>query len=335
MYFKRLFIEKAAQEYETGKKIKAEFESKGLPVKIITSHQGVRNIPGDSRQEEYKESKRTLVVGIRKSKQFQTCKPSADFQLPIATSCPGMCQYCYLNTNLGKRPYVRTYVNIDEILELARKHYHNSPQDITVFEGSATSDPLAVEDLTGNLKQSIEFFAGEKQAKFRFATKFTNVDSLLKLEHNKSTEIRFSLNTEKMIKKYEKNTPSLEKRLQSAAKVAKADYPLGFLIAPIFIYDGWQDDYKKLLQKIEEITGDMEISLEIITHRFTTKAKNLINEIFPGNDLPMDEATRRYKYGQFGYGKYIYPEDKMKSIKSWFLEEVEKTIPGAKIEYIV
>ncbi len=335
MYFKRLFIEKAAQEYETGKKIKAEFESKGLPVKIITSHQGVRNIPGDSRQEEYKESKRTLVVGIRKSKQFQTCKPSADFQLPIATSCPGMCQYCYLNTNLGKRPYVRTYVNIDEILELARKHYYNSLQDITVFEGSATSDPLAVEELTGNLKRSIEFFAREKNAKFRFATKFTKVDPLLNLEHNNSTKIRFSLNTEKMIKKYEKNTPSLEKRLQSAAKVSKAGYPLGFLIAPIFIYDGWQGDYKKLLQKIEEITGDMEISLEIITHRFTTKAKNLINEIFPGNDLPMDEATRRYKYGQFGYGKYIYPEDKMKSIKSWFLEEVEKTIPGAKIEYIV
>jgi len=67
-----------------------------------------------------------------------------------------MCQYCYLNTNLGRTPYVRIYVNVDEILDQAEGYVKaRRPQD-TVFEGSATSDPVAVEAWTGSLARAIE-----------------------------------------------------------------------------------------------------------------------------------------------------------------------------------
>ncbi len=335
MMFKRVFIEKDALDYEVARKIKNKFEAQNIPVKLINSHQGVRGIPGENRKEEYMESKRTLVVGIRKSKKFQTCKPSAHYQLPIATSCPGMCQYCYLNTNLGKKPYIRTYVNIDEILETAKKYIKERSPDETVFEGAATSDPLPVEELTGNLNKSIKFFALENLAKFRFATKFTNVDSLLKLDHGKSTKIRFSVNTDYIIKRYEKNTPNLEKRLDTASKVALAGYPLGFLIAPIIIYPGWQEDYEKLLLNIEKKTGNIGVTFELITHRFTVKAKNLINETFPDNKLPMDEKKRKFKYGQFGYGKYLYPPETIFDLKKWFCDKIEETVSNKVIEYFI
>lgn len=334
--FKRVFIEKAALNYEVACKIKGKFEEFDIPVKLINSYQGVRGIPGEDREEEYKESKRTLVVGIRKSKKFQTCKPSAHYQLPLATSCPGMCQYCYLNTNLGKRPYVRTYVNIEEILGTAQKYIKQRSPDKTIFEGAATSDPLPVEDLTGNLKESIKFFSRESLAGFRFATKFTNVDSLLNLDHKESTKIRFSLNTEKIISKYEQGAPSLKRRLEAANKVALAGYPLGFLIAPIMTYPGWQKDYEELLIKIKKETGSsINMTFELINHRFTARAKNLINEIFPENDLPMEEKDRKFKYGQFGYGKYVYPPETMSMLKGWFNDKVKELFSNAQIEYHV
>lgn len=45
------------------------------------------------------------------------------------------------------------------------------------------------------------------------------------------------------------------------------------------------------------------ITFEVISHRYTTRAKNVINEVFPDNTLPMNDDERKYKYGQFGYGK--------------------------------
>lgn len=48
------------------------------------------------------------------------------------------------------------------------------------------------------------------------------------------------------------------------------------------------------------------ITFEFITHRFTKRAKNNIMELFADTELPLDETVRQFKFGQFGYGKYLY-----------------------------
>lgn len=121
------------------------------------SHNRVTRIPGDTRAKAYREAKRTLVIGVRRGKEFQTFKPSAHCQLPLATSCPGMCEYCYLSTALGKKPYLRVYVNTDEVLGIAQELINSRAPETTIFEGAATSDPIPIEDYTGNLRKSIEF----------------------------------------------------------------------------------------------------------------------------------------------------------------------------------
>ncbi|ACB85906.1 spore photoproduct lyase [Natranaerobius thermophilus] len=337
----RVYIEQGALEYPIGKGIKEKFDKEGVPIKIIKTHQRVTGIPGDTREEGYREAKRTLVVGVRKSKDFQTCKPSAHYQLPLSTSCPGLCKYCYLNTTLGKKPYLRVYVNIDDILAKAKNYIDKGAPEETVFEGAATSDPLPVEGLTGNLRKSIEFFAREDLGRFRFVTKFTNVDSLLDLEHNKKTRIRFSLNTDRVIKEYEQGTPGLYQRIEAAGKVYRAGYPIGFIIAPIMLTPGYRKEYRHLLENLREellksgLDAQSEIPFELITHRFTARAKQNIEEIFPHHGLPMDESKRRFKYGQFGYGKYVYHKEDMEDLQRFFNDEIKKLFPGGEIVYFV
>ena len=43
--------------------------------------------------------------------------------------------------------------------------------------------------------------------------------------------------------------------------------------------------------------------------------------IFPKSILPMEEELRKFKFGQFGYGKYIYKDDEMKEYRE-FLQRV-------------
>lgn len=335
---KRVFFEKDALDYSLGRDLHHRFKQQGIPLQIIGSHNRVTGIPGKTPQESYFEAKRTLVVGVRRTLKFETCKPSAHFQLPLCTSCTGKCEYCYLNTTLGNKPYVRIYVNIDQILGAAEQYINERAPETTVFEGAATSDPIPVERYTGSLKKAIEFFGARELGRFRFVTKFTDVETLLDADHRGHTRFRFSINTPHVIRKYEHDTPGAQERIDAARKVAEAGYPLGFLIAPIILYPGWREDYRQLLADLKIALGkaaESNITFELISHRFTARAKKRLLEVFPGSQLPLGEEERKFKYGQFGYGKYVYPKEQMTEIAELFTSALPEIFPGSKQEYLV
>lgn len=336
---KVVIFEDNSLDYALGNDIYNYFKN-NTDAKIIKSPMNriKQYIPGENFNEKYKNGKRTMVVGVKRSLKFQTCKPSANFQLPLVSGCIGECEYCYLNTQLSDKPYVRVHVNIDEILKSAKKYIEERLPEITIFEGSATSDPLPVEPYTHSLKTAIEFFAGIPNARFRFVTKYSNIDDLLNLNHNCHTEIRFSINTEKIIKAFEHRSSPLSSRLEASSKVLSAGYPSGFIIAPVFIYDNWKQEYHELLLKLKNSMPQNikhPLTFEIISHRYTTKAKNTILTIFPKTQLPMNNDERQYKYGQFGYGKYIYSKDTIDDIKSFFTNEINNLFVNSIIKYII
>ncbi|OPX90242.1 MAG: Spore photoproduct lyase [Pelotomaculum sp. PtaB.Bin104] len=333
---KRVIFEKEALQYPLGEKLWGYFRDQGVETGFATTHNRITTIPGKTPAEGYFEGKRTLVVGVRRTLKFETCKPSAHFQLPLATSCPGKCEYCYLLTNLGKKPYLRVYVNIDEILAAARDYIEKRKPEVTVFEGAATSDPVAVEPYTGLLGRAIEFFGAQEYGRFRFVTKFTDVDSLLDVPHHGHTRFRFSINARQVIDRFEHATPSLPERLTAAQKVAAAGYPLGFLVAPIIAEKGWQESYRELFQTLAAGFGHASgLTFEFITHRFTKRAKANILEVFPGTGLSLDEEARTFKFGQFGYGKYVYPGELLKEIRAEFEVMAKEFFPGAEVKYFV
>jgi spore photoproduct lyase len=77
------------------------------------------------------------------------------------------------------------------------------------------------------------------------------------------------------------------------------------------------------------------LSFEFITHRFTVRAKNRIKTLFPNTVLPMNEENRKFKFGQFGYGKYVYAPQLMHRLKEALVSKTEELFPGAKIDYFV
>ncbi|MDI3548491.1 MAG: spore photoproduct lyase [Halanaerobiales bacterium] len=327
-----------ALEYPLGKKLYESFkEEEKIKIHIVAPRGPFPLENNVSFRKKFIRAKKTLIVSVRSLGKFQSCKPSAHYQLPLVTGCPAHCHYCYLSTNLGKNPYIKIYVNLEEILDKAEKYIEKRKPEVTIFEGSATSDPLPVERWTGSLARCIEFFAGEELGHFRFVTKFTDIESLLNLKHRGRTEFRFSLNSNYAINKFEPTTPLLEERIKAASKVFQASYPLGFLIAPIFIYDGWQDEYKDLIRKLKESLDNKgkRISFELITHRFTRRAKEIIEKIYPRTELPMNEETRQFKYGQFGYGKYVYPEEIRQEIEDFMRKTINEYFPEAEIKYFV
>lgn|GEM_PF-35992 len=412
----RVIFERQALDYPLGDRLYRQFREQGLELGFTGSHNRVTGIPGQTRNKRFFQAKRTLVVGLRRSKEFTTCRPSAHYQLPLATGCPGLCEYCYLLTNLSNSPYIRIYANLKEILEQADACIRDRLPETTVFEGAATSDPLAVEPYSGSLARAIEFFAGQPQGRFRFVTKFDDVDSLLPLQHGGATRFRFSVNSEEVIRRFEHGTPPLAHRLAAARRVAEAGYPLGFMIAPIIAsgspgaeegtaagknnggnaggdgesacggaggntcggtsmgsvayetvagqspeeihcggpgaetdgvdcqtcgklpaYDAanWEQGYEGLFQQLAAFADIPDLTCELITHRFTARAKCAIQELFPRSRLPLEEAERRFQWGQFGYGKYVFQPELRQRVEAFFRSSLAIHLPQARLEYFV
>jgi spore photoproduct lyase len=331
-----VYVEPDALNYTKGQKIFDWAKSQNLPIKMTSSHNRITGLPGESDLEKYKIAKRTLVVGVRKTLKFEPSKPSAEYAIPISTGCMGHCHYCYLQTTLGAKPYIRVYVNTDDILEAAQKYIDERAPEITRFEAACTSDPVGIEHITGSLKDLIEFMAKQPLGRLRFVTKYHHVDSLLDLKHNDRTRIRFSVNADYVIRNFEPATSRFEERIEAAAKIAKAGYPMGFIIAPIIWHEGWQDGYRELFEKLKESMpkeSEKDLTFELIQHRFTKTAKRVIEQRYPKSKLEMDEAKRKYKWGRYGIGKYVYPNEQAEALREYITERIFEAFPKAKIEY--
>ncbi|HHY21195.1 MAG TPA: spore photoproduct lyase [Bacilli bacterium] len=331
-----VYIEPQALEYELGRQLKRKFSEMGIEIRKTTSHNQVRGIPGENEQQQYRNAKSTLVIGVRKTLKFDTSKPSAEYAIPLATGCMGHCHYCYLQTTMGSKPYIRTYVNLDEIFAQAKKYIDERAPEITRFEAACTSDIVGIDHLTHSLKKAIEFIGQTEFGRLRFVTKFHHVDHLLDAKHNEKTRFRFSLNSAYVIKNFEMGTSSLEERIEAAAKVAKAGYPLGFILAPLYRYDGWQAEYEQMLAtlaaKLPE-EAKQNITFELIQHRYTKTAKRVIEKRYPKTKLEMNEEKRKYKWGKYGIGKYVYPNDEAQELKETIIHYIHHYFPEAKVEY--
>lgn len=97
---------------------------------------------------------------------------------------------------------------------------------------------------------------------------------------------------------FEPGTTTFEDRIEAARKVAGANFPLGFIVAPIYMHEGWEDGYRELFERLFDALKDLtllNLSFELIQHRFTKPAKKVIQQRYPNMKLEMDEEKRKYK----------------------------------------
>ncbi|MCB2306087.1 spore photoproduct lyase [Clostridium estertheticum] len=325
------YIDPKLLKFEESKKTIKYLEE--LKVPIINSKKVV--IDSGSPEKNYAAAKKTVLFTTNGQKKLVSCKPSADYQFSLSSSCPANCEYCYLQTTQGEKPFMKIFLNIEEILENIQTYIEANLPSITSFECASITDPIALEHLSGNLKKCIEFFGRSEKGRLRLVTKFDDVDPFLKLKHNKHTKFRFTLNTPYVIDNFEHNTSTFKERIGAVKKIASAGYPIGFIIAPIMIYDNWRSEYKELFETLKIALADYkdEVSFELIQHRFTKAAKELILQRFKNTKLDLDEEKRLLKWGPYGKFKYVYKKPESENIKNYISELINNNFDLAIIEY--
>ncbi|WP_373286003.1 spore photoproduct lyase family protein, partial [Marinithermofilum abyssi] len=67
--------------------------------------------------------------------------------------------------------------------------------------------------------------------------------------------------------------------------------------------------------------------------RFTKPAKRVIQKNYPMTKLELDESRRKWKWGRYGIGKYVYTDAEQEDIKRELGRYLEEHFPTAKLEY--
>jgi len=345
---KRVLVTPAALEHDHGRRIADRCRALGIDVTELAANR-LTGLTGADERETYMRAKSTLAVVVSppSERRLQPIPPSADWQVHLARGCPAHCQYCYLAGSLPGAPVTRVYANLDEVLSAVPEHEGRgtvtSTSDArahegTTFEVSCYTDPLGLEHLTGSLSAAIAYFGARPHSGLRFTTKFDAVDGLIDLPHGGRTRARFSVNASGVAGRFEGGTAPVPARLAALRRLADAGYPVGLTIAPIMPVDGWRADYDALLDRVEDAldgvpAASLDLTVELITHRFTATSKQVLTGWYPRTRLEMDEELRALKRTKFGGRKYVYPREVMREMRGWFETRLAERLPGARVLY--
>lgn len=343
---RRVLITAAARGWAHGRAMAERAAAIGAEVIELPGDRVTLDLPDDPRRA-YAEAKATLavVVASASKRRFQPIAPSADWRVDLAEGCPAHCAYCYLAGSLKGPPITRAYANLPEIMAELPAHLGRGTvtsrsraraAEGTTFEASCYTDPLAIEPITGSLAAMVEHFGSwEAAVQLRFTSKFDAVGPLLGLDHKGRTRMRASV-TPRRFARFEGGTSPVAARLAALGRMARAGYPVGLTIAPIIAAEGWREAYAELIADAAAVLHNVpgvDITVELITHRFTPGSRAVLAGWYPGSDLEMDEAARTEKRTKFGGVKHVYPPEVMKALRDHLEGEIGRKLPTARILY--
>ena len=326
-----IYYEKDIENYELGRDLLEKY--KDIPKIVIENHNNIEEMR-KKQNSEFKDMKRNLIIGIRKTHKFVENHKVSDFLVPYTSSgCTAMCLYCYLVCNYNKCAYLRLFVNREEMLEKIIKTSENSEKELT-FEIGSNSDLILENTITNNLNWTIKNFSKVSKGYLTFPTKFSMVDSICNIDHNGRVIVRMSINPEKIIREIEIGTSSLDARIKAINKLREANYKVGILIAPVIMIDNWKEEYENLIKYLKEKLSNeakKDIFFEIIFMTYSYVHRMINKEAFPNS---VDLFNSNIMTGR-GKGKYMYKSIVKEEGEKFFRDKLKRYFPNNKIIYIV
>jgi len=196
-----------------------------------------------------------------------------------AYNCIYECQYCYLQGYFNT-PDIVLFINHEDIVEEMKKILIQYPDKKVWFHAGEFSDSLALTHLTGELEIYHDFCARHPNAIIELRTKSVNTKVLEKLSPLPNLIVSFSLSPDKLAKKIDLKTPTVEARL----KAMKHLLGLGFKIAahfdPMIFVQTFEKDYQDLLKQMDEINPYL-VYLSLGVVRFTKDVHREVERNYP------------------------------------------------------
>ena len=215
----------------------------------------------------------------------KSCRRCGYWILNIGFGCPVDCSYCYLQT-YSRAPGIMLPANIDEYYTYIEKFDKKVRKRTRIGTGEFT-DSLAFDRYTGYSSRLVPFFRKMKKLVLELKTKTTEIENILKEEPHDNVVVSWSMNTRDAAGRYEKGGAGISDRIEAASKAARRGYKIGFHFDPIVFYEGWEQEYRTI---VEELFSRKEINektawISLGTMRYTPGLKQISENRFSDNNI--------------------------------------------------
>ena len=173
---------------------------------------------------------------------------------------------------------------------------------------SEYSDVLGLDPITNQIEELMQIVQTDPEFNFKLRSKTANIHQFLKYDGKDQVQVTFSLNTDYVTKKYEKDSSTLDQMIAAInALIQKGDYQILFAIEPIIKYDGYEADYREMIKKLKkEIDLSRVKKIKVGTVRYKTRLKNYISKVHPKSGLisrdqqlcEPEEGDKRWRYSK-------------------------------------
>jgi len=234
----------------------------------------------------------------------------------LGFGCPFDCTYCYLQV-YSNFPGVILPSNLNDFFSKFKEFYRKLKRPIRIGTGEFC-DSLALDDITEYSKMLINFFK-DKNLYFELKTKSKKISNLLECQASPNIVISWSLNPWEIIEKEEIGATSLEERIKSAKEVQRKGFSLGFHFDPIIYFEGWENSYRKIIDKLYRTLNPPFKWISLGTLRGPRELKDIVEQRFPESKIFYGELflgeDKKLRYPKF-LRKKIY-ESMIKWIRNY------------------
>ncbi|BCS96930.1 hypothetical protein DSLASN_25620 [Desulfoluna limicola] len=215
--------------------------------------------------------------------------------LDAVQQCGFDCSYCSIQSfyHGNQVRFIRNLVSHLDTLELDKeKKYH--------IGTGQSSDSLMWGNRFGLLDSLYRFASDHPNVILEMKSKSGRIDYVLENKPPANMVFTWSLNSPTVIQHEEKGTASLDKRLESARKLADQGIPVGFHMHPIVWYEGWRDDYLALVARlVASFRPEELVMVSLGTLTFIKPVLKRIRERMPESSIlqmPMEECAGKLSY---------------------------------------
>lgn len=265
-----------------------------IPVEIVDDYRKIGSHKSFTDRANY--DKNSLALAEKKGEVIKSVGRMAEGQYYLfhEIDCRYDCEYCYLQYYFQTKVPV-VFVNRDRVLE--EIEYRLKTEKDPYFHVGEVCDSLAFDDITEFSSDIVDLFSRYENGTIEFRTKSTNVENLLSFSTPPPNVIpSWTISPEFVARRIEHRTPSPRERLNAARMCQQTGYTVGIRLDPLFRYDGWEEDYRKMVDsiftcldpgRIDYITlGSVKLHKNLIDAVSTRFQDSMVvlDEIVPGED---------------------------------------------------
>lgn len=320
MNIEKIYLDEAVEEAPLSRRVLERL--KGIPVEMIRDR---NQFLKETQSFSLTQGKKNIWLSEFKGPFLKPC-PGTDrnylccnyWVINAQTNCPLDCTYCILQTYLSQ-PLLTVYANAGEVLGEIKGLAERYPRRLFRIGTGELTDSLALNPFTGFVEDLIRSVAAKKNVLLELKTKTDFVGHLPSVSQ-RNVVVSWSLNPPEMIQAEEFKSAPLGARLEAARRAVAKGYRLGFHLDPIVETPEWEEQYRRLIQKMHEAVSEKDVFwVSFGSLRFPPSLKPVIDERFPKSCV----ATGELVPGLDGKMRYFRPvrTAMYRKIHSWMREK--------------